>query len=94
MVDLDGLPAGDAGAGLAVRAQPGQAQLAGEAHVALRVAEDHDLVEQGTGPNVGVVGEAGGQVGGVGLERVRDRGPAHAGLPLPVEVGPDRLAIP
>ena len=75
VVDLDALPALDPGARLAVRAQAGQAQLAGEARIRAGVAEGHHLVEQRRGPQVGVVDEAGGHVGGERLQRV---GPGRA----------------
>jgi hypothetical protein len=47
MVDLDALAALHPRARLAVRAQPGQADLAGEAHIRGAIAEGHHLVEEG-----------------------------------------------
>ena len=86
--DVDRVPADDAGAGLAVGAQPGVADLAHEARVAQRVAELGDLVEQRRPPHVRVVREAGPQVGGEPLQRVGVRPPADPGLPA-FDVGLD-----
>ena len=57
MVDLDGVSALHPPARLAVRAQAPEPDLAHEARVAERVAERDDLVIEGTGPDVAVVGE-------------------------------------
>jgi hypothetical protein len=56
MVDLDRVPALHAAARLAVRAEGPQPHLAGEARVALAVAERHDLVEEGRPPQMAVSG--------------------------------------
>ena len=84
----------DAVTGLAVRPESGQPHLAGEARVAQRIAEPDDLVIEGRGPDVRVVDEPRRQVLGERLERVRRRSGPDAGDPLPVDVGPDRLAVP
>jgi hypothetical protein len=47
MVDLDGLAALHPRSRFAVRAQPGQAELAGEAHIRGAIPEGHHLVEEG-----------------------------------------------
>src|SRR5205823_3955631 len=86
VLDLDRLPAAHSRAGLAVGPQPGETNLPGEAHVRALVAEDRDLVEQGGGPDVGVVSEAGDEVGLERLQRIRLRRSPDTGLPRAVEV--------
>jgi hypothetical protein len=93
MVDLDGVAPLHAMAGLAVRAEPGQADLANEARIAERVAEPPDLVEERGGPDVRVVGEAGHEVVDERCQWVRPRSRSHTGLPPPSEIGTDRLSI-
>jgi len=90
--DLDRGPAPHARAGLAVRTQATPAELAGEAHIAQPVAEPGDLVVQGAGPDVGVVGEPGGQVGHERPQRVGCRAAPAGGAPTP-HVGTDRLGV-
>ena len=60
VVDLDGVAALHPVAGLAVGSEPCRPHLADEARVAERVSETLDLVIEGRGPDVRVVGEPGG----------------------------------
>src|SRR6202034_3988516 len=68
--------------------------LAGEARVAQRIAKPDDLVIEGRGPHVGTVDEPGRQVLAERLERVWCSADSDAGGPLPIDIGPDRLAVP
>jgi hypothetical protein len=93
MADLDRLAALHPRAALAMRAQPGEADLAGEAHVRGGVAEPDDLVEQGTRPQVRVVVEAGNDIGPVVGEGVGAGWATNARHPLTGQIGAHRLAV-
>ncbi len=93
MLDLDRRPTADPPARLAVGPQARCANAADEARVAARVAELPDLVEQGGQPEMGIVGEAGGEIRRERFERIRDRRSADAGGPVAADVGADRLAV-
>jgi hypothetical protein len=57
VLDLDRLPAPHARAGLAVREEPGLADLAGEGGVAAGVTKLGDLVVEGARPDVRALGK-------------------------------------
>jgi hypothetical protein len=90
--DRDVAAAGDL-AGFAVRAQLMAAQRASERRVAAGVAQGGELVEQGRGPQVRVVGQPGPAVADVRLERVWACGSAAAGFGLAGEVTADCFAV-
>jgi hypothetical protein len=92
MVDVDGLASFHPRAGLAVRAQTGQAHLAGEAHIRTGVTEGDDLVEQGGGPQVRVIDEAGLDVAAVPGQGVGGRA-TGTWYTLAGQVGAHRLAV-
>jgi hypothetical protein len=93
MLDLHRLPATHPGARLTVRAQPGEAQLAGKARIGTAVSERHHLVEQRRRPQVRIVDEAGRHIGDERRQRIRRRRPAHARFAFAVEIRADRLAV-
>jgi len=70
VVDLDALATFDPRARLTVRAQSGQADLAGEAHIRGAIPEGDHLVEEGGSPQVRIIDEAGGYVSPKLVERV------------------------
>ena len=76
-----------------MRPEPGQPHLAHEARVAQRIAEPFHLVIEGRRPHVRIVDEPRRQVFGERLERVWRRLGPDSRDPLPVDVGPDRLAV-
>ena len=84
MVDLDGVSSLHAPTRLAVRAQAPHPDLADEARVAERVAEGDDLVIEGAGPHVAVVGEPKPDVVLDHGQRVGCRAPAHPGWRSPL----------
>ena len=93
MVDLDRLSTLYPRARLAVRAQAGQADLAGEAHIRAAVTEDDDLVVERRGPQVRVVGKARRDVGAVVGKSIRPRRATNTRSSFAGQIGADRLAV-
>jgi site-specific recombinase XerD len=64
-----------------------------ETRIAQPIAERDDFVEERREPEVRIVGEAGGEIGDEGLERIRARPAPDARGPAAADVRADRLAI-
>jgi len=70
VVDLDRVAALHATARLAVRAEPGETDLAGEGRITLAITEGSHLVIERRDPDVRIVGEPSHEVVGERCERV------------------------
>jgi hypothetical protein len=79
--------------GLARRAQPTRPQLPGERRIGAVVAQLHNFVEQGGGPQVRVLDQALAAVPGEYIERIRLAAPTSPGDAIAVQVGADGLAV-
>src|SRR5579872_247925 len=93
MCNLDGRPTFDPGAGLAVRTQSAQSELAGEGDVAPRETEWLQLVVERARPHMRVVAHPNRDVLDERCEPVGRHRLAPTGLPLSFDIGADGLAV-